>query len=95
LCKFEIFKEWMECFKRSMVIDGLRETFEKKLINHEKASNDDELKTLASQITYHEAKQMADEYQKSKVFVYKSLDESGLGKWITKPFEQNHFTISN
>jgi hypothetical protein len=55
--------------------------------------SEDEIVNL--KVTYHEAKQTAGDYQNSKLFVYKSFDHNSLGKWLTKPFEQNHFMIAN
>ncbi|RNA21987.1 double-stranded RNA-specific editase 1 isoform X4 [Brachionus plicatilis] len=46
------------------------------------------------QITYNQAKQMALDYQKAKLNVYKCFKEKNLGNWLTAPLEQNLFTIS-
>lgn len=76
-----------------MEVKQLRETFESKLLQNVDQNID--IMQFISELTYHGAKQLADDYQQCKVFLYKSFDENSLGKWITKPFEQNHFMITN
>ena len=74
-----------------MNVKEVREALEVKF-NIEK---DTQLKDSIVQLTYHDVKQRADDYQKSKLLAYKTFEEKNLGKWVTKPFEQDCFTISH
>lgn len=44
--------------------------------------------------SYHETKQAAIEYQDAKQTLIKEFQKSGLGMWVKKPIEQDHFTLS-
>uniref|UniRef100_A0A4W3H7N1 Adenosine deaminase RNA specific B1b n=1 Tax=Callorhinchus milii TaxID=7868 RepID=A0A4W3H7N1_CALMI len=44
--------------------------------------------------SYHETKQAANEYQDAKQALIKEFQKSGLGMWVKKPIEQDHFTLS-
>lgn len=41
--------------------------------------------------TYHCAKSLASDYQKTKELFFKALDETTCGKWIGKPYEHDMF----
>lgn len=47
------------------------------------------------QLTYYQAKQISEDYQKAKLNVYKCFKEKNYGIWLAAPLEQNHFFISS
>ncbi|XP_075899264.1 double-stranded RNA-specific editase B2 isoform X2 [Nelusetta ayraudi] len=48
----------------------------------------------ALQLQYCEAKRAARSYQAAKQQWFRSLQEAGLGSWVTKPAEQEHFLLA-
>lgn len=79
-----MFKEWLNVLTLLKNDESLRVKFKDEL-----------MLSTQTELTYHEAKHYAQDYQHAKLQVYKAFDEKTLGKWITKPFEQNHFTIND
>lgn len=95
-----MFKNWVDCVVKCARVNQELKQYLNVCLNKRNSSVSNELTDSSSQLkdvlrnmTYHEAKQLADDYQKSKMFVYNSFDEAGLGTWITKPFEQNDFFL--
>ena len=43
---------------------------------------------------YAEAKRMADDYQATKMSLYKALREASLGCWMERPVEQDNFLLA-
>jgi hypothetical protein len=38
---------------------------------------------------------LSKEYQLAKLKVYEAFRKASLGQWITKPWEQNYFSLSD
>lgn len=82
-------KSWMECFEEFSNVSGLKDTLNGRF--SDESVKVDDIKSM----TYDEIKARAYDYQQTKLLVYKSFDQSGLGKWMTKPCDQNYFKINN
>lgn len=48
---------------------------------------------MTEPLVYGEAKQTAGLYQKVKQRWFRALHEAGLGTWVRKPPEQDHFLV--
>jgi len=44
---------------------------------------------------YNHIKLLSKEYQLAKLKVYEAFRKASLGQWITKPWEQNYFSLSD
>ncbi|XP_038131860.1 double-stranded RNA-specific editase 1-like [Cyprinodon tularosa] len=61
---------------------------------HSKLSSTLRIQTLKPG-SYHEAKQVAVEYHEAKQTLFRAFHKAGLGSWVSKPVEQDQFSLSN
>uniref|UniRef100_A0A3Q2CS89 A to I editase domain-containing protein n=1 Tax=Cyprinodon variegatus TaxID=28743 RepID=A0A3Q2CS89_CYPVA len=62
---------------------------------HSKLSSNLRIQTLKPG-SYHEAKQAAVEYHEAKqATLFRAFHKAGLGSWVSKPVEQDQFSLSN
>lgn len=85
VCKSEMFKSWLNTLNLLKKNKKFNEKEFQKV--HKNFSNDE------TNLTYHEVKHMAKDYQQTKIKIYQAFKDSNLGTWITIPFEQNCFSI--
>lgn len=89
VCKLELFKDWIAVYK-SM--------FKTKNINTTKLNGinfTDESSGPSDQFNYNHVKLLSKDYQLAKLKVYEAFRKASLGQWITKPWEQNYFSLSD
>lgn len=66
-------------------------------MNNSQAQHDQALPVVEEfirKVSYEYAKQLSNNYQQAKHLLYDWFENAGLGKWLSVPFEQNHFDIS-
>lgn len=85
ICKNELFKDWYSVWKSFKSCSNLDE--KNKLIDYLKLNEN------LSLVTYNQVKLLSNDYQLAKLKVYEAFRKANLGSWITKPFEQNYFSL--
>jgi Mor family transcriptional regulator len=90
VCKLELFKDWIAVYKSiksnsvtSSKLDGINFT-----------ENDSSNLNSNFNFNYNHVKLLSKEYQLAKLKVYEAFRKANLGQWITKPWEQNYFSLS-
>lgn len=87
ICKYELFKDWFSVWSSFKACKNLDAN--DKLKNYLKLNQD------LSLVTYSQMKLLSSDYQLAKLKVYEAFRKANLGSWLTKPFEQNYFSLVN
>lgn len=104
VCKFELFKQWLNIYKllyKNKNLFKLNDYLLNLMINNKDLiqdnknnNNQDNTNTSLHSLTYSNVKLASYNYQQVKLNVYKAFKQAALGSWVTKPFEQNQFDVN-